>query len=191
MTPEAQRAKADYFDVWSGMFRDNFYKPQEDWCNARNMEYMVHLNHEENAGRGEGLIANEGSFWRDMRYVGVPGIDNLNQIGPGIVADFPKLAASAAHVYGRPLVWEEEGGGVGAEREICLRLPTRPRGQLHEHPRPQCRSAGAPRGHRLVRQPRPILAGRRPAGGAGRSSFTRPTACGWATRNPTTSLSSW
>ena len=110
MTPEAQRAKADYFDVWSGLFRDNFYKPQEDWCNVRNMEYMVHLNHEE---RSEALIASEGSFWRDMRYVGVPGIDNLNQIGPGIVADFPKLAASAAHLYGRPLVWEEAGGGVG------------------------------------------------------------------------------
>ena len=47
LTPEAQRAKADYWDVWSGMFRDNFFKPQEDWCQARNMEYMVHLNHEE------------------------------------------------------------------------------------------------------------------------------------------------
>jgi hypothetical protein len=41
VTPEAQRAKADYWDVWSGMFRDNFYKRMEDWCTARNMEYMV------------------------------------------------------------------------------------------------------------------------------------------------------
>jgi hypothetical protein len=48
-----------------------------------------------------------------MRYVGVTGIDNLSQIGPGIVADFPKLAASAAHLYGHALVWEEEGGSVG------------------------------------------------------------------------------
>ena len=47
LTPEAQRAKADYWDVWSGMFCDNFFKPQEDWCKARNMEYMAHLNHEE------------------------------------------------------------------------------------------------------------------------------------------------
>jgi hypothetical protein len=59
------------------------------------------------------MISNEGSFWRDMRYVGVPGIDNLNQIGPGIIADFPKLAASAAHVNGHPQAWEEEGGGTG------------------------------------------------------------------------------
>jgi hypothetical protein len=114
MTPEAQRARADYWDVWSGMFRDNFYKRLEDWCVARNMEFMIHLNHEEKMmGRGEGMISNEGSFWRDMRYVGVTGIDNLNQIGPGIVADFPKIATSAAHVDGHPQVWAEEGGGVG------------------------------------------------------------------------------
>jgi hypothetical protein len=95
------------------MFRDNFFKPQADWCRARNMEYMVHLNHEElmlNLNLGEDLVRNEGSFFRDMRYVGVPGVDNLNQIGPGIVADFPKLAASTAHLFGRPQVWNEEGG---------------------------------------------------------------------------------
>jgi hypothetical protein len=114
MTPEAQRAKADYWDVWSGLFRDHFYKRMEAWCAARNMEFMVHLNHEElMMGAGGNMIRNEGSFWRDMRYVGVPGVDNLHQILPGIVADFPKLAASAAHVTGRPLVWDEEGGGTG------------------------------------------------------------------------------
>ena len=123
LTPEAQRAKADYWDVWSGMFRDNFYKPQQEWCRARNMEYMVHLNHEElmmNSRGGEGLISNEGSFFRDMRYVGVPGVDNLNQIGPGIVADFPKLAASAAHLFGRPQVWDEEGGGTGPNGKFVV-----------------------------------------------------------------------
>ena len=121
LTPEAQRAKADYWDVWSGMFRDNFYKRMEDWCMARNMEFMVHLNHEElMMSRGGDMIKNEGSFWRDMRYVGVPGVDNLNQIGPGIVADFPKLAASAAHVTGRPLVWEEEGGGTGQNGKFIV-----------------------------------------------------------------------
>lgn len=115
ITPEAQRAKADYFDVWSAMFRDNFYKHLEDWCTSRKMEFCVHLNHEEKmVGPGEGMISNEGSFWRDMRYVGVPGVDNLNQIAPGIVADFPKLAASAAHLNGHPQVWTESGGAANA-----------------------------------------------------------------------------
>jgi hypothetical protein len=109
------RAKADYWDVWSGMFRDNYFKPQEEWCKARNMDYMVHLNHEEimlDLARGEDLIRNEGSFFRAMRYVGVPGVDNLSQTGPGITADFPKLAASAAHVFGRPQAWTEQGGAL-------------------------------------------------------------------------------
>lgn len=115
-TPEVMRAKADYWDVWSTMFRDNFYKPQSDWCEAHGMGYMVHLNHEElmlDMQHPEDMIHNEGSFFRDMRYVDVPGIDNLNQIAPGIVADFPKIAASAAHLGGRPQVWEEEGGSPG------------------------------------------------------------------------------
>ena len=116
MTEEAKRAYADYFDVWSGMFRDNFYKPMEDWCRAHGMDYMMHLNHEEtmlSRGGGESMTKNEGSFFRDLRYMGVPGVDNLNQIGPGIVADFPKLAGSAAHLFGHPQAWSEEGGNLG------------------------------------------------------------------------------
>ncbi|HEX3729277.1 MAG TPA: glycosyl hydrolase, partial [Opitutaceae bacterium] len=115
-TREVRRAKADYWDVWSAMFRDNFYRLLGEWCQARGMEYMVHLNHEEtmlDLRRGEDLIRNEGSFFRDMRYVQVPGIDNLNQLQPGLVADFPKLASDAAHLFGRAQVWEEEGGSPG------------------------------------------------------------------------------
>jgi len=116
LSQEAKRAKADYWDVWSGMFRDNFYKPMQDWCRARKMDYMVHLNHEElmlNLSRGGDLITNEGSLFRCLRYAGLPGIDNLSQIKPGAVTDFPKLASSAAHLYGRPQIWTEQGGGLG------------------------------------------------------------------------------
>ena len=114
-TPDVLRAKADYWDVWSAMFRDNYFKPQQEWCEARHMDFMVHLNHEElmlDLSKGEDLIRNEGSFFRAMRHVGVTGIDNLGQIGPGIVADFPKLAASAAHLNGHPQVWTESGGAL-------------------------------------------------------------------------------
>ena len=118
LSSEAQRARADYFDVWSGLFRDNFYKPMEEWCRARGMDYMMHLNHEETmlsrSPAGGDMTKNEGSFFRDMRYVGVPGVDNLNQIGPGIVADFPKIAGSAAHLFGRPQAWTESGGSLTA-----------------------------------------------------------------------------
>jgi len=133
LTEEAKRAKADYWDVWSGIFRDSFYGVQADWCARNNLEYLVHLNHEElmlNLSRPEDLIRNEGDFFRDMRHVQIPGIDNLNQLGPASVIredttystndNFPKLASSAAHLFGRPRVWTESGGGTGVDGKFQL-----------------------------------------------------------------------
>ncbi len=133
MTPEAIRVKADYYDVWSGIFRDSFFGVQADWCAKNNVEYLVHLNHEEQGLRlelPEDLTRNEGDFFRDMRHVEVPGIDNLNQLIPSLVHvpdgtwnvnnNFPKLASSAAHLFGRPKVWSEEGGGLGIDGKYQL-----------------------------------------------------------------------
>jgi len=97
------------------------------------VEYLVHLNHEEEGLRldhPEDLIRNEGDFFRDMRHVGVPGIDNLSQLVPNAVHtpdgtwnlnnNFPKLASSAAHLFGRPKVWTESGGGPGIDGKYSL-----------------------------------------------------------------------
>jgi hypothetical protein len=112
LTEEAQRAKADYYDVWSGMFSQNFFDVLADWNAKNNMEDLRHVGA---SSVPLYLIRNEGDFFRCMRYVQVPGIDNINRIGPGIVANFPKLASSAAHLFGRPKAWEEEGGGDGEQ----------------------------------------------------------------------------
>ena len=76
------------------------------------------------------LVRTEGDYFRDNRYVEVPGIDNLNQLVPDAVHrpdgawninnNFPKLASSAAHLFGRPKVWAEEGGGVGIDGKYQL-----------------------------------------------------------------------
>jgi hypothetical protein len=124
LTTEEQRVKADYFDVWSAMFRDNFFKLLQDWCRERNMEYMTHLNHEEvmiDLSRNEDLIRNEGSFFRALRYAGVPGIDNLNQIRPGTS-------------FWQALCLDGTGWRNGTEREICSRLSVRSGYQLYECP---------------------------------------------------------
>jgi hypothetical protein len=133
MTDEAWRAKADYWDVWSGIFRDSFFGEQAAWCARNNVEYLVHLNHEEQALRldlPEDHIRNEGDYLRDMRHVEVPGIDNLSQLVPNRVHafdatwnennNFPKLASSAAHLFGRPKVWTESGGGLGIDGKFQL-----------------------------------------------------------------------
>ncbi len=133
MTPEAWKAKADYYDVWSGIFRETFFGVQADWCAKNNVEYLVHLNHEEIGLRlelPEDLVRNEGDFLRDMRHVQVPGIDNLTQLIPSLVHtpdgtwnvnnNFPKLASSAAHLFGRPKVWTEGAGGLGIDGKYQL-----------------------------------------------------------------------
>ena len=102
---ETKRAKADYWDVWSELFRDNFFKVQADWCRENNIEYIVHLNHEDQL---TGLIKSSGDFFRNMRYVGVPGVDAIwSQIWMDHVADYPKLASSAAHIFGKPRAFTE------------------------------------------------------------------------------------
>ena len=43
----AMATEADYYDVWSGIFRNTFFEVQAEWCARNNVEYLVHLNHEE------------------------------------------------------------------------------------------------------------------------------------------------
>jgi len=105
LTEKQRQAKADYYDVFSQMFRDGFFKPQGEWCAANHLEYQVHLNHEEMEMQ---LTRSEGEFLRDMKYVQVPGIDSIwHQIWTDTISDFPRLASSAAHVYGHPRAFTE------------------------------------------------------------------------------------
>jgi hypothetical protein len=105
LTQRELRAKGDYYDVFSQMFRDGFFKPQSEWCAAHHVEYQVHLNHEE---MELALVRSEGEFFRDMKYVQVPGIDSIwHQIWQDTISDFPRLAASAAHIYGHPRAFTE------------------------------------------------------------------------------------
>jgi hypothetical protein len=105
LTPEQVRIKGDYYDVFSQMFAAGFFKPQGDWCAANHLEYQVHLNHEEMEME---LTHSEGSFFRDMRAVEVPGIDAIwHQIWKDTISDYPRLASSASHVYGKPRTFTE------------------------------------------------------------------------------------
>lgn len=105
MDEEGKRMKADYWDVWSDLFRDNFFNVQAAWCKENNIEYIVHLNHEDQL---PGLVKSSGDFFKNMRNVAVPGVDAIwSQIWMDHVADYPKLASSASHLYGRPRSFTE------------------------------------------------------------------------------------
>ncbi|MBN1997780.1 beta-galactosidase [candidate division KSB1 bacterium] len=105
LTEEQRRIKADYWDVWSDLFAENFFKVQADWCADFHMEYLVHLNHED---KMTALVRSEGDFFKCMRQVQMPGVDAIwNQIWPDKIADYPKYASSVAHVYGKPRAFTE------------------------------------------------------------------------------------
>ncbi len=118
MTETDRRAKADYYDVFSQMFRDGFFKVQGDWCAANHLEYQVHLNHEEMEMQ---LTRSEGDFFRDMRYVQVPGIDAIwHQIWKDTVSDYPRLASSVSHVYGKPRSFTESFAAYRPEPDVDM-----------------------------------------------------------------------
>jgi hypothetical protein len=108
LTDVEVRAKADYYDVFSQMFAEGFFQVQGEWCAAHGVEYQVHLNHEEMEMQ---LVRSEGDFMRDMKYVEVPGIDAIwHQIWTDTISDYPRLASSAAHIYGHPRSFTESFG---------------------------------------------------------------------------------
>jgi hypothetical protein len=118
LSDDELRAKGDYYDVFSQMFRDGFFKPQGIWCAEHGVEYQVHLNHEE---MEMDLTRSEGDFERDMKYVEVPGIDTIwHQIWTDTISDFPRLASSAAHVYGHPRSFTESFAAYQPAPDITM-----------------------------------------------------------------------
>jgi len=105
LSAEQVRIKGDYFDVFSQMFAAGFFEPQGEWCAANHLEYQVHLNHEEMEME---LTHSEGSFFGDMHWVEVPGIDAIwHQIWKDTISDYPRLASSVAHIDGKPRAFTE------------------------------------------------------------------------------------
>ena len=105
-----KRVKADYWDVWSEMFADNFFKRQADWLEANGMAHITHLNNEHQMPVN---IEANGDFFRVLNRVQIPGVDVISShVGIGVDNDFPKLASSVAHVYGRPRAFSETMGAI-------------------------------------------------------------------------------
>lgn len=105
LSTQEQRVKADYWDVWSQLFSVHFFKQQADWCEENGVAHITHLNNEHNMPV---CVRAEGDWFRNLSKVQIPGVDAIwNQIWPGTVNDFPKLAGSVAHVYGKPRAFSE------------------------------------------------------------------------------------
>lgn len=96
---EQKRFRAEYWDVWSELFATNFFEQQAKWCEENGLAHITHLNNDHNMPV---CIKAEGSLFRDLSRVQVPGVDAIwNQIWPGVENDFPKFASSVSHVWGK------------------------------------------------------------------------------------------
>ena len=101
----ARRFRADYFDVWSTLFADNFFRKQADWCAANGISYVTHLNKDHDMPE---CVRVEGDLFRDLSAIQIPGVDAIwNQIWPGTDNDYPKFASSVSHVYGKQRAFSE------------------------------------------------------------------------------------
>ncbi len=104
------RVKADYWDVWSRVFADVFFKRQADWCAENNMAFITHLNNEHTMPV---CVNADGDFFRVLSKIQIPGVDAINDhVAPGVDNDFPKLAPSVSHVYGKPRSFSETMGAL-------------------------------------------------------------------------------
>ncbi|MBO4659126.1 MAG: glycoside hydrolase [Prevotella sp.] len=105
LTDEERRAKADFWDVWSRLFADRFFKAQADWCEAHGVSHITHMDKDDEL---PWCVKMEGDPFRCLSKVQVPGIDVIwSQIWYGSNTEFPRLASSTAHVYGRQRAFSE------------------------------------------------------------------------------------
>ncbi len=105
LSDEERRAKADYWDVWSRLFADRYFKTQADWCGANGVSHITHMDKDDEL---PWCVKMEGDPFRCLSRVQVPGIDVIwTQIWYGSQTEFPRLASSTAHVYGRQRAFSE------------------------------------------------------------------------------------
>ncbi|WPX08333.1 glycosyl hydrolase [Anaerocellum danielii] len=115
---EIKRVKADYWDVWSNIFTNTFFKQIYNWCETNGLKFVVHLNHEDMMDQ---LIKSEGQFFSHMKYVHIPAIDVIwRQIWYDKKAVFPKYASSVSHIKNIPQTFSESfavyGQGISVEQ---------------------------------------------------------------------------
>ena len=116
LTDEERRAKADFWDVWSRLFADRYFKAQADWCEAHGVSHITHLDKDDEL---PWCVKMEGDPFRCLSRVQVPGIDVIwTQIWYGSQTEFPRLASSTAHVYGRQRAFSESFAAYRRQLDI-------------------------------------------------------------------------
>lgn len=102
--PEAVSVRLDYYDVIVALEEEHYFRPVYEWHEARGMTYGC-----DHGSRGYDAVE-FGDYMRTQKYNQGPGCDQPN-LASDIIKN--KVAASIAHLHGRPRVWLEGFYGSG------------------------------------------------------------------------------
>lgn len=99
---DAIRRRCDFWELTADLIAKNFIRVLSDWCKEHNTVLSGHLIEEEKL---VGHIYSYGSYYRSIREMGYPGIDQLTsnptELMDNSLLPIARLAASAADVYGK------------------------------------------------------------------------------------------
>lgn len=110
--PEAMKKYIDdFFDVYTNMAADNFYRILSQWCSEHKVELSGHMDLDHHLNT---LNTISGHFFKNMKYNDRPAIDVIwAQIEPGEFTDFPRYAGSVKRILGRKHAVSETFAGMG------------------------------------------------------------------------------
>ncbi len=98
---EVIRRRCDFWDFVADTVADGYFGTIQDWCHAHNIKFSGHFLEEE---RLSAHVINYGSFYRSMRRMDWPGIDQLDSEPQRLMArdklPIARLAASFADISG-------------------------------------------------------------------------------------------
>lgn len=113
--PISAQLRCDFYDTVTELYSEAYFKQIYDWCDSRRLKSIGHVNAE---GEFYADVRHQGDFFRGARYMHYGGCDFLEthtwpacgdpHAGNNLLG--PKLASSAAHIYGKPRVMSEAFG---------------------------------------------------------------------------------
>ncbi|MBT6004635.1 MAG: hypothetical protein HOG79_02875, partial [Prolixibacteraceae bacterium] len=107
---EALKINHDYYDVFTQLYHNAWFKTYHDWCEEHGIWVTGHTEEDYKSYHGQG------DYLKTMGQLQVPGTDNeYFRYGYPRVINWvkPKQISSIAHIYGRNRVMVEAMGGSG------------------------------------------------------------------------------
>ena len=108
--PRTPIIRCDYYETFTAMYEEAWFKQLSDWCAARGMKLTGHTIEELNR------YVKQGDYMQTLRHLQIPTTDNedFRYTWPRTIGAWkPKQAASISHLYGYPQTGVEALGGAG------------------------------------------------------------------------------